>query len=211
MWIKNIMLVLGSGFWNSPQFGSGSEPFHTLVLSIKKKTKLFYTNNVYFTRTPLLNLGIQNNDTKKFWIKMVNFCQWVHPFYPIFNWWIRIRIRNTDPDPQSCWIGTDPIWIWIHNTAINKLNQNELEFFVVKLFCLCGRCWVWPTAWVLRMAGPGCWPSRPYRPSSRLSPSPSAPSHPSISSWTKTTRWPPPKVSCFKTKTTRCSRPRHQR
>ena len=68
---------------------------------------------------------------------MVNFCQWVHPFYPLFNWWIRIRIRNTDPDPQSCWIGTDPIWIWIHNTAINKLNQNELEFFVVKLFCLC--------------------------------------------------------------------------
>ena len=43
------------------------------------------------------------------WIQwMVNFC---HQSYTICLWfililpvWIRIRIRTTDPDPQSCWI-----------------------------------------------------------------------------------------------------------
>ena len=51
--------------------------------------------------------------------------------------WIRIGIRNTDPDPGSSWIpGTDPIRIQIHNTAFmyqyfrenyRKIENNSFE------------------------------------------------------------------------------------
>ena len=45
---------------------------------------------------------------------MVNFASILHLLPLFLPVWI--RIRNTDPNPQSCLIGTDPIWIRMHNT-----------------------------------------------------------------------------------------------
>ena len=77
-------------------FGTGSEPFYKFTSSILKKMyKILLVNRVKTYRYT------NNCPQKRFWMKMVHFFQTVQPFTLFQIVWIRIRIRNMDPQIRN--------------------------------------------------------------------------------------------------------------
>ena len=83
------------------------------ILKKKKKINMFFTT---------IFSCFNYTKRRKFSIEMVNFYQWVQPFYPIG------KCVDSDPNPYSEYVSgfilllkTDPIRIRIHNTSCSVI------------------------------------------------------------------------------------------
>ena len=102
--------IIRSGSRNLLQFRSGSDPFHTVTLSIWKKKKLY---KIIFFKCILwtyfkLHYTYKNNATSwKFWMYSIR--RWIFVnrsslFFDFNSADPDLYSECENPDPQSCWI-----------------------------------------------------------------------------------------------------------
>ena len=139
---KYIEFGSGSGSRSLAQFGSGSgsrssAPFgSSVMLSILKekiknnfREKLFFLTKSYILRTKMSPLEIFSQLSHwivNLYLKSHTFCLY---FILFIHVWIRIRIPNKDPDPQSSWIR---IRFRIHNTVWNWPKQSDQSHHYIR-------------------------------------------------------------------------------
>ena len=113
--LKTVLLIqipyIISGSWNLPHFGPD------FFINIKKFKWICFSIYIFLKRKKICSFKPIRGTKRKFWIKMVNFYHSVQAFPLFLIMWFRIRVRITDPDPQSSWI---QIQFWSGSTTLVK-------------------------------------------------------------------------------------------